>query len=364
MLSRARFLSSESRDVPRRPRGVGRGEHLVPSPGVVVPAAVGLEVHGRELPDLAAVVDAALRAGGSAPPGSTSSQYLIRMIPESTIAFSTAGTISRKRRVSSSRAEAHHPLDAGPVVPAAVEDHDLPGRREVREVALDVHLGLLPLGRGRQRDDAEDPRAHPLGDGLDHAALAGAVPTLEHDADLGARRHHPLLEVHQFDLQHGQFALVVLARELLGVVGLAMGLLLLGHLGKIVPRPVRVAQGSWSHRGQVEVEVEGDEVESGGGSREPVPFQRDLGISDPDSTGMGPTGRLSAASAAPVRSRVVTRVAPMVDRTACYGPPHAAELAVRRARRTGCARPAPCAVSGGWRRCGGSHAPRPAGGGA
>src|SRR5215475_13898310 len=39
-------------EVPGRPRGVGGGEHRVPGPGVVVPAAVGLQVHVRQLPDL------------------------------------------------------------------------------------------------------------------------------------------------------------------------------------------------------------------------------------------------------------------------------------------------------------------------
>ena len=82
-------------------------------------------------------------------------------------------------------AEPHHPLDAGAVVPTAVEDHDLAGGREVRQVALDVHLRLLALGRRRQRHDAEHARADPLGDRLDRAALAGGVPALEHDADLG-----------------------------------------------------------------------------------------------------------------------------------------------------------------------------------
>src|SRR6478609_5636633 len=51
-------------DVPRGPRGVGRREHRVPGTGVVVPAAVGLEVHVRQLPDLAGIVDAALDAAG------------------------------------------------------------------------------------------------------------------------------------------------------------------------------------------------------------------------------------------------------------------------------------------------------------
>ena len=37
-------------------------------------------------------------------------------------------------------AEAHHALDAGAVVPTAVKDHDFAGGREVRHVALQVHL--------------------------------------------------------------------------------------------------------------------------------------------------------------------------------------------------------------------------------
>ena len=49
-------------DEPRGPGRVGEGEHVVASPGVVVPAAVGLEVHRRELPGLAAVVDARFEA--------------------------------------------------------------------------------------------------------------------------------------------------------------------------------------------------------------------------------------------------------------------------------------------------------------
>src|SRR5215510_6495557 len=45
-------------DIPRGEVGVGRLEHLVARPRVVVPAAVRLEIHRRELPDLARVVDA------------------------------------------------------------------------------------------------------------------------------------------------------------------------------------------------------------------------------------------------------------------------------------------------------------------
>ena len=41
------------------------------------------------------------------------------------------------------RAEAHDALDAGAVVPGAVEEHDLAGARQVRHVALEVPLARL-----------------------------------------------------------------------------------------------------------------------------------------------------------------------------------------------------------------------------
>src|SRR5215204_1347322 len=75
-------------------------------------------------------------------------------------------------------AEAHDALDTCPVVPASVEDHDLPGRREMLQIALDVHLRLLALGRSGECHDLEDARADALGDPLDRAALARRVPAL------------------------------------------------------------------------------------------------------------------------------------------------------------------------------------------
>ena len=85
-------------------------------------------------------------------------------------------------------AEAHHALDAGAVVPAAVEQDDLARRGQVGDVALEVPLGAFALGRRREGDDAADARAEALGDPLDDAALAGGVaPLEEHDAP-SARR--------------------------------------------------------------------------------------------------------------------------------------------------------------------------------
>ena len=137
------------------------------------------------------------------------------MIPESTIAFSTRGTARRNFFASFLAAEPHDPLDAGAVVPAPIEDHDLARRREVRQIALDVHLALLPLGRRGQRDDPEHARTHPLGDGLDGAALPGAVAALEDDADLESLVLDPLLELDQLHVEPLELRRVRLALELL-----------------------------------------------------------------------------------------------------------------------------------------------------
>ena len=146
--------------------------------------------------------------------GLTSSQYLRRMTPDSTIALSTSGTTLQELLDLLLGAEAHHALDAGAVVPAAVEDHDLAGGGQVRQVALHVHLALLALGRRGQRDDAEHARAHALGDRLDGAALAGAVAAFEDDADLEPFVLDPLLQLDELDVQLLELLVVVLAAEL------------------------------------------------------------------------------------------------------------------------------------------------------
>ena len=127
------------------------------------------------------------------------------MMPDLTRCASTCGVSCEEMARVLLGAEAHDPLDAGAVVPAAVEDHDLAGGRQVREVALEVELRLLALGRRRQGDHPEDPRADPLGDALDHAALAGRVAALEDDHDPRPGRLHPGLQMRELDLEPGEF---------------------------------------------------------------------------------------------------------------------------------------------------------------
>ena len=121
----------------------------------------------------------------------TSSQNLIRMMPDLTMWLSNSGQSLDELLVLLLRAEAHHVLDAGAVVPAAVEDDDLAGGREVLHVALHVELRLLPVGRGRQGDQPEDARADALRDRLDGPAFAGGVASLEHDDDAQTLRGRP-----------------------------------------------------------------------------------------------------------------------------------------------------------------------------
>ncbi len=118
------------------------------------------------------------------------------------------------------RAEAHHVLDAGAVVPAAVEQHDLAAGRQVRHVALEVPLRALAIVRCRQRHHAADARIEPLGDALDGAALARRVAPLEQDHHLLLRGGHPVLQLHQLRLQPEELLEVAAAVVLVLVVGL------------------------------------------------------------------------------------------------------------------------------------------------
>src|SRR5450755_147831 len=102
------------------------------------------------------------------------------------------------------RAETHHALDAGAVVPAAVEQDDLPAGRQVGGIALEIPLRTLALVGGRQRGDPADARIETLGDPFDDTALAGRIAALEDDDDLELLVEHPVLQFDQLALQPEQ----------------------------------------------------------------------------------------------------------------------------------------------------------------
>jgi len=125
----------------------------------------------------------------------TASQILISRVPPSIMKLLDHGAELEETAVLVVGAEAHDVLDAGAVVQAAVEDHDLAAGWKMLDIALHVHLRLLAIGRRRQGYDAEGARADPRGDRLDGAALAGGIAPFEHDDDALARVLQPCLQV-------------------------------------------------------------------------------------------------------------------------------------------------------------------------
>ena len=114
---------------------------------------------------------------------------------------SNAGHWRRKRWYSSS---VHSPMTRstpGPVVPAPIEQDDLPAGGEMGDVALEVPLGLLPIARNGKGGDPAPPGVEVLGDALDHSTLARGVSTLDHDDDALAFVPDPLLHHHQLLLE-------------------------------------------------------------------------------------------------------------------------------------------------------------------
>src|SRR5678815_388216 len=99
------------------------------------------------------------------------------------------------------RTEPHDVLDAGAVVPAAVEDDDLAACGEVRQVALQVHLRLFAFGRSGKRHDTKHARTDTLADRSNRPALACAVATLENNDDAQALVFDPGLELAQLSLE-------------------------------------------------------------------------------------------------------------------------------------------------------------------
>ena len=182
MLSRARVCRRFAPRTRAQKRNRSRRTSR-PGPGIVVPATVGPEIHGRELPDLAPITNTRLKAA----------RLLLRADFQPVLEENDAGIddylLGRRHHAQETLhllfgAKTHHALDSRAVVPAAVEDDDFPGSREVRNVSLYVHLDFFAVGRRRQRNDAKHARTHALGDRFDGTALAGTIAPFEHDTDL------------------------------------------------------------------------------------------------------------------------------------------------------------------------------------
>ncbi len=131
------------------------------------------------------------------------------------------GDLTEKLHGLFGAAEAHYPLDTCPVVPGSVEKDDFTRSGQVSDVALQVPLGLLAVGRFLQGDHARPARVEVLGEALDRAALAGRVPAFEQDHQPQARGLHVPLQLEQLDLERALRLPVLLARQAL-VVGIVL----------------------------------------------------------------------------------------------------------------------------------------------
>ena len=123
----------------------------------------------------------------------TSSHSLMSWMPLPTTSFSNGGTDLQEAFVLLLGAEPHHVLDAGAVVPAAIEDHDLARRREVLRRSAGCTSASSRDPRGRAARHPEHARADPLGQRADGAAFAGRVAPFEDDDRAVSRVLHPLL---------------------------------------------------------------------------------------------------------------------------------------------------------------------------
>ena len=77
------------------------------------------------------------------------------------------------------------------------------------DVALEVPLRALALGRRRQGDDAGDAWVQVLRNPLDRAALAGGVTPFEDHDEAHPVRPYPLLDLDQLLLQPEQLPFVL-----------------------------------------------------------------------------------------------------------------------------------------------------------
>ena len=197
------LLVDRLNDPPRRVLRMGAIEHLLLGAGIVLPVDAALHVHRRELPLLQGISD----------PHAEAEFLLLVRDREPVFDQNDAGAHEHMLEIWNGaeelfqfvlRAEPHDPLDAGAVVPAAVEQHHFASRRQMRHIALEIPLVALALGWRRQRHDAADSRIEPLRHTLDSAALAGRVAPFEEHDNLELLVLDPVLKPHEFMLQAEQ----------------------------------------------------------------------------------------------------------------------------------------------------------------
>jgi len=145
-LSQARFLSSDLMMIQGLSAVDVKKNVSSFELSVVVPFVLGLLIHRAELPLPQRIIGALGEAMGL-----LVLAYLIIKLQEPDVGADQhalqLGYRAQKFLDLLTVAEAHHPLDHRPVVPATVEQDDLPGRGQMGDIALEMPLGPLPVTR-------------------------------------------------------------------------------------------------------------------------------------------------------------------------------------------------------------------------
>ena len=198
---RARFLSSDLTMYHGAMLRVGRLEHGVARARVLVPLGARRQVHGAQLPLPQRIVDAR--------PEPPLLLLVADLEPELDEDDAAVDDVLLEHRAQLEEplvllvgAEPHHVLDAGAVVPAAVEDHDLAGRRESAACSA-----ACTSGSSRGPTAPAAPRARNTR-GLTRSVIALIVPPLPAASrpskitiDAQPLGLHPLLQDAQLALQ-------------------------------------------------------------------------------------------------------------------------------------------------------------------
>ncbi|MNT08566.1 hypothetical protein D3C72_1433130 [compost metagenome] len=130
--------------------------------------------------------------------------------------------LAHEFQVLQRRAKVHDALDTGTVVPGAVEEDHFTGGGQVLDIALEIPLALLLLGRLLQGDDTCAAWVQVLHEALDGTALTSCVTAFKEDDDALAGLLDPALHLEQFDLQ-SVLGLFVLRAAHAGAIGVAGG---------------------------------------------------------------------------------------------------------------------------------------------
>ena len=188
-------------DVPGRLRRVRSLDHALVGGRIVPPAPHQLGIHRAQLPVLHGIVNPRLEPA----------PLLILADIEKIFAQYDAilddhlplenGSHRQETLVLPVGAEAHDPLDPGPVVPGSIKENDLARRWKVREIALHVDLGFLAVGGRGQCHVPVDARARASGDAADDPALARRVAALEDHDDTFPLGFDPGLQPGKLDLK-------------------------------------------------------------------------------------------------------------------------------------------------------------------